>query len=226
VAIAGSENFHKLYDLTARVLPEAARAPRSSAEAHLEWACRGALERLGVATAEEISAYFAAITAAEARQWCRQAATDGKIVEVTVAGDGPGRPRPAYAPPDWEDRAAALPTPGNRIRLLPPFDPLLHDRRRTLRLFGFDYRFEAFVPAARRKHGYYVMPILEGEHLIGRLDAKLDRRGQQLVVRGLWWEKGPPGLRRRAAFAAALDRLARSIGAAGWEVSGSSPDQG
>jgi hypothetical protein len=135
-----------------------------------------------------------------------------------------GTARNAWAVPDWEERAANLPPAPPRIRLLSPFDPILRDRRRCLRLFGFDYRFEAFVPEAQRQHGYYVLPILEGERLVGRLDPKLHRDRGLLEVRGLWWE---PGLRkskaRQAALEAALDRLARFVGAERWSIAPPAP---
>ncbi|HVT61557.1 MAG TPA: crosslink repair DNA glycosylase YcaQ family protein [Thermoanaerobaculia bacterium] len=219
VAIAGRRNFHKLYDLAERVLPEAWAAPRSSRAEHLEWACGSALQRLGVATPEEIAGYWQAVTAREARDWCGHAAARGAIAAVAVEGADGSPPRPAFAPADWQERLAALPAASSRLRLLCPFDPILHDRRRTLRLFHYDYRFEAFVPAARRRHGYYVMPILEGSRLVGRLDPKLHREQRLLEVRAVWWEPGVRTTRRRRlALETAVGRLARSLGAERWSL--------
>lgn len=220
VAVKARVNFHKVYDLAERVVPAGVlAAPRPAPEEHLDWACRTALERLGVATPEEIASFWAAVPLADARSWCERAAARGEIVPVQVETADGSRPRAAYAVPDWEARAAALPAAPPRIRLLAPFDPILRDRRRALRLFDFDYRFEAFVPEARRQHGYYVLPILEGERLVGRLDPKVHRGEGRLEVRGLWWE---PGVRetkgRKAALEAAFDRLARQVGAERWEV--------
>jgi hypothetical protein len=110
------------------------------------------------------------------------------------------------------------------VRLLSPFDPILRDRKRTLRLFNFDYHFEAFVPGPQRQHGYYVLPILEGERLVGRLDPKLHREQGLLEIRALWWE---PGVRaskgRQAALEAAVERLARLTGAAEWTLAPPAP---
>ncbi|HYO14534.1 MAG TPA: crosslink repair DNA glycosylase YcaQ family protein, partial [Thermoanaerobaculia bacterium] len=221
VAVAGRVNFHKVYDLAERVLPAGVlAAPRPAAEEHLDWACRTALERLGVATPEEIASFWEAVPLADAKAWSERAAARGEIVPVQVETADGSRPRAAYAVPDWETRADALPPAPPRIRLLAPFDPTLRDRRRTLRLFAFDYRFEAFVPESQRRYGYYVLPILEGERLVGRLDPKVHRGEGLLEVRGLWWE---PGVRetkgRRAALEAALDRLARQVGAERWVLS-------
>jgi hypothetical protein len=105
------------------------------------------------------------------------------------------------------------------MRLLSPFDPVLRDRRRALRLFSFDYRFEAFVPEAKRRFGYYVLPILEGDRFVGRLDPKLHRDFGELRVRRLWWE---PAVRvtprRRRALDDTLGRFAHSLGASTWRV--------
>jgi len=138
---------------------------------------------------------------------------EGRIRKVVVAGpDGPDRP--AFAGAEYPERLAALPDPPARTTLLCPFDPILRDRARALRLFGFDYRFEAFIPEARRQFGYYVLPILEGGALVGRLDPKFHRDSGVLAVRGLWWE---PGIRatkvRRQRLTEALEDLARRIGA-------------
>ena len=219
LAIAGRESFHKVYDLTERVLPGAHAEPAPSAEAHVEWACRSALERLGVATPSELAAFWAAIPVARASAWCREAVSAGRAVNVSVYGSNGAVPRGAFALPDWEERLRrAKPTP-ERTRLLSPFDPLLRDRKRLERLFGFDYRFEAFVPAAKRRYGYYVLPILERERFVGRLDPRHDRERSVLVVEKLHWEPGVrPTRARLRALDDALAGLASRIGASSVEL--------
>ncbi len=219
VAIAGRRGFHKLYDLTRRVLPDAAAAPRPESPEVLDWACRTAIERLGVATPAEIAAFWHAVPVAAARTWCASAAARGEIAAVELeAADGTA-PRAAFAVADWPARSQAEPASRSRIRVLCPFDPILHDRRRTLRLFGFDFRFEGFVPAAERRHGYYVMPLLEGERLVGRIDPKLHRGEGRLEVRSVRWEAGVrPARRRRQALETAVGRLATLAGAGRWEL--------
>jgi len=101
------------------------------------------------------------------------------------------------------------------MRVINPFDPLLRDRKRLARLFGFDFRIEIFVPAAQRRYGYYVFALLEGDRLVGRIDMKADRPRDQLAVAALWME---PGLRltpaRRKRLETELNRLRRFTGLA------------
>ncbi|MFY9822437.1 MAG: crosslink repair DNA glycosylase YcaQ family protein, partial [Thermoanaerobaculia bacterium] len=210
LAIAKRINFHKVYDLAERVLPAAHATPAPSEREHLEWACRTALERLGVATADELAGFWRAISLEQARAWGARAAARGEIAAVEVETEDGSKPRKSWAVTDWQERAASLPSAPPRVRLLSPFDPILRDRKRTLRLFNFDYRFEAFVPGPQRQHGYYVLPILEGERLVGRLDPKLHRqRGEQglLEIKNLWWEpKVRASQGRQAALEAAVER--------------------
>ncbi|MFN0119659.1 MAG: winged helix-turn-helix domain-containing protein, partial [Blastocatellia bacterium] len=184
------EGFQKVYDLSARVLPDCAALATPAEAAHIAWACRTALERLVIATAREIADFWQAIPLAQARQWCDQATRSGEIIPVTVEAVNGEKPRPAYALPDWESRLRRLPAPPARMRLLSPFDPVIRDRARLARLFGFDYRFEAFVPAPKRQYGYYVLPMLEGDRLVGRIDPKFHRDRDTLEIRHVYWEPG------------------------------------
>ena len=96
--------------------------------------------------------------------------------------------------------------PSDRIRILSPFDPVLRDRKRTERLFSFDYRIEVFVPAPKRRYGYYVFPILEENRLIGRIDMKCHRDTGSLKNTGLWLDPGVKiSNRRKAQQEAELD---------------------
>lgn len=212
--IPGREGFQKRYDLTERVLPDHHALPCPDPAEHVDWACATAAERLWLFTPKELADFWASIEAPEARAWCASAAKAGRLVAVQVAS-ADGALRPAFALADWEARLAKLPEPPDRTRLLCPFDPILRDRARALQRFGFDYRFEAFVPESRRQYGYYVLPILEGERLVGRLDAKVHRDRALLEVKGLWWEPGvKPNKTRTRRLDEALARLAAFVGAA------------
>jgi hypothetical protein len=207
------EGFQKVYDLTERVFPDHHALPCPDPGAHLKWACATAAERLWVFTPKELAEFWAVIEATEAKAWCASALKAGHLVRVEVEGVD-GEVRPAFALADWEARLAKLPEPPPRTRLLCPFDPILRDRTRALRRFGFDYRFEAFVPEPKRQFGYFVLPILEGDRLVGRLDPKLHRDRGLLEIKGLWWETGCQATRaRRRGLDEALERLAAFVGA-------------
>jgi uncharacterized protein len=214
LAVTRREQFQKLYDLPHRVLPQVHAHPESDPETLVEWACATAAERLVIFTEREMVAFWALLELAEGKAWCARAAREGRLLPAVVeAADGAESQR-AWVLADWETRLAALPEPPPRIRLLSPFDPILRDRARALRRFAFDYRFEAFVPEPRRRYGYYVLPILEEDRLVGRLDPKFHRDRGLLEVRGLWWEEGVrPTRTRLARLRGALERLAAFLGA-------------
>lgn len=210
-AIAGREGFQKVYDLAERVIPARYYAGEVSHEAFVDWACTSALERLGFATHGEIAAFWGLLKPDEARAWVAANAKRLEPVLITPA-DGT-RPRASHAFVGSSDAFAALPAPPPRLRVLNPFDPLLRDRDRTERLFGFNYRIEVFVPAEKRVWGYYVFPLLEGDRLVGRIDMKADRKAGTLDVRRLWLEKGVRASKARlAVLDAELARLGRFAG--------------
>ena len=109
------------------------------------------------------------------------------------------------AHPDAEDG----PVPPDRVTFLSPFDRLVHDRDRAEALWGFYYRLEMYVPQAKREYGYYVLPILRGDRVIGRIEPVFDRKEKVLRVKGVWWEKGV----RPVSLAKPLKSLATFLGA-------------
>lgn len=212
LVIARRQGFQKVYDLAERVIPAQARGSVPSCEAFVDWACHGALERLGFATPAQIAGFWNMVTLAEARQWC--AAHPDRAVPAVLEPEGGSPPRPVFARAAIEDLLQALPACPSRVRVLSPFDPLLRDRRRLLALFDFDYRIEIYVPASRRRYGYCVFPLLEGERLIGRIDMKGNAARRLLEVSALWLEPGRRLTRaRRERLDAELDRIRRFIGA-------------
>ncbi len=211
LAISSRVNFQKIYDLTDRVLPRHHYEPEVDHEEFLDWACRGALQRLGFATHGEIAAFWALVTPQEAKEWVD--AHRDELVEVVVESANGSRPRAAYAFQGFPDRLGEIPEPPARVRVLSPFDPLLRDRNRADRLFNFNYRIEIFVPEPQRQYGYYVFPLIEADRMIGRIDMKADRKASCLDVRRLWLE---PGVRassgRLEKLEAELVRVARFAG--------------
>lgn len=217
LAIAGRHGFEKIYDLSERVHPVADREPEPTAAEHLDWACRSALARLGVATASELAAFWESVPVADARRWCRDAIDRGEV-EAVVLEDLDGVGRNAVLDPATNRWTGDAPW-DDEFRLLCPFDPVVRDRRRVQRRFGFEYRFEAFVPAAKRRYGYYVLPILHGERFVGRLDPRFDREKGVIEIRGPWWEPGRGDRGDQRRLARALDRLAEKLGAVrGWRT--------
>ena len=214
LSIPRRERFEKVYDLTERVLKEHHAAPTPSIEMRTGWACRGALDRLGVATPRELAQFWNLTTISQAAAWCAAAVKRGDAVPVRVEG----AKSLSYALPDWEVRVKNAPPPPRGLRILSPFDPVIRDRARCQRLFDFDYRFEAFVPAAKRRHGYYVLPILDGHRFVGRLDPKLDRRGGVLQISHIWWEPRAGTRSRTRALEDSLARYAKFSGVGRVEV--------
>lgn len=210
LAIARRENFQKVYDLAERVIPPDHFAADVSHPDFVDWACRQALRRLGFATSGEISAFWDLVTPQEAKAWVNAHRAELEEVEVATVD---GRRRPSFAFVEGISTLLSPPEPPARLRVLSPFDPLLRDRDRAERLFGFTYRIEVFVPEAKRQYGYYVFPLLEGERLVGRIDMKADRKAGTLAVRRLWWEPGlRPSAGRLERLEAELLRLARFAG--------------
>jgi uncharacterized protein YcaQ len=212
LAISRRDGFQKVYDFAEHVIPPTSRDGTLSHQAVVDWACSSALERLGVATPREIAGFWAAVSASEVQAWCKRH-LDHNITQVMV-DCADGSPRPMWARGDVLERLKDLPPPPQRLRFLSPFDPLIHDRLRTHRLFNFDYRIEVFVPAAQRRYGYYVLPMLHGERFLGRIDMKYQRQAGILLVNGLWLE---PGQRltnsRQRDLDSALERLRQFLGA-------------
>lgn len=191
-----SASFERIYDLTERVIPAAIRkrpAPGlDDAEREL---IAVAAHCTGVATISDLADYFW-IAPTRARLRVGELVEEGRLRPVRVEGWRPA----AYVLPD------ARPRPPRRATatLLSPFDSLIWTRQRTERLFGFHYRIEIYVPPARRRHGYYVMPLLVGDRLAARLDLKADRAAGVLQVRAAHLE---PGNDPDAVAQAALDEL-------------------
>lgn len=203
------DGFTKFYDLAERVFPEELRRQKLPEGTQLDWLNRAALRRMGVGTTGDIQRFWEAASAAEVRNW---ATANDALVSVRVQG-ADGAWKDMLALPEIEERIAKLTAPTSRLRILNPFDPVIRDRNRLKFLFGFDYKVEMFVPAAKRIWGYYVYPLLEGDRVVGRCEIKANRKAGQLDVLKIWLE---PKVRwtpaRASKFDAEVTRLARFIG--------------
>ena len=213
LSVVGRDGFRKRYDLTERVIEQQYReAAPADLKAMIDWCCSQAIDRLGFATPGELAAFWAHVTLTEAKEWCANALATGRLEQISITA-ADGSRSPALARPGLEADPAAQTPATSRLRVLSPFDPALRDRKRAARLFGFDYRIEVFVPAAQRKFGYYVFPILEGETIVGRVDMKAYRDDDVLRIRAVWPERGIRwGKGRQRAFEAEVHRLTRLAG--------------
>ena len=208
LATCHRDGFTKYYDLAERVYPAELRGQELSDQAQIDWLCHAALHRLGVGTLGEIRKFWDATEVKEVNNW----ATSANLIPVEIQG-ADGNWITSFACPDIETRIDTVSAPTSRLRILNPFDPTIRDRMRLKRLFGFEYTVEMFVPAAKRKWGYYVFPILEGDRFVGRIEAKADRKKGELTVLNYWPEPGIAKTRNRSAkLEAELSRLARFVG--------------
>ena len=199
---AGRRGFERRYALPDQV-PGGRPAPVPKADAVRELVRRAAVAH-GVAALPDLADYFR-LRSDDTAAAVRDLEHSGELVPVRVAGWLRGsRPLPA-----WRHVDAIQPARLKAAALLSPFDPVVWQRDRILRLFGFHYRISIYTPAADRVHGYYVLPALVDDRLVGRLDLKSDRKAGVLQVRAAWLEPattGGPG--------AVAERLAPVVAAA------------
>lgn len=209
LATCHRKNFTKYYDLAERVFPHGVDDGGMAEAAQIDWLCRAALKRIGVGTLGEVQRFWDAMSASEVHDW---AAQTRDLVPVQFQGADETWSE-GFALPDIEARLEGATAVTSRMRILNPFDPAIRDRNRLKRLFGFEYRVEMFVPAAKRIWGYYVFPILEGARFVGRIEIKADRKSGVLRVVHFWPEAGVVWTAaRKEKLESEVERLRRFIG--------------
>jgi uncharacterized protein len=200
VSAARRVNFERLYDLPERVFPAAVLATPTPDEGEAQ---RGLLlfaaRRLGVATEADLGDYFR-LPRTESRARTAELVESGALIEARVEGWD----KPAYVAADTQLRRRRV----HARALLSPFDSLVWARERTERIFGFRYRIEIYVPKEKRVHGYYVLPFLLGDRLVGRVDLKADRAAGALRVQSAFAEPGVDEAEVASELAAELCSMA------------------
>ena len=207
IMVARRQNFQRVYDLRERVLPGwTDTALPSSEELHRTLALR-AVRALGIALPTWVPNYFNEPKKGMPKR-LETLAQEGLLLRVEVKGfEGS-----AYVHPDRValiENALSGDLEPTLTTLLSPFDPLVSDRSRALELFDFDYKIECYTPAAKRRYGYFTLPILHRGKLIGRLDPKAHRAQGVFEIKALHMELGVRVTKKMVTdLAAALHRLA------------------
>lgn len=199
LAVGDRRNFARLYDVPERILPaEALAGPHPSAEEALRELVRLGAVHHGIGTAADIGDYYR-VGMTPAKHALEELADAGVVERVTVRG--------------WTDRAylaagARLPRRVEARALLSPFDPVVWFRDRSERLFDFHYRIEIYTPEAKRQYGYYSLPFLLGDRIVGRVDLKADRKAGTLLAQATHIEAGHDPSEVAAALADELRLVA------------------
>jgi uncharacterized protein len=201
IVVADRSGQQRIWDLSENWLPKDAER-LTNAQADRQMMERSA-RNLGVATASEIRReFFAGGPWPGPESAFKSLVRDKTLLPVEVEGLKGER----FVHRDLLEVPAQR---RNFTTFLSPFDPLIRDRKRNLAFWDFDFKIEIYVPKEKRKYGYFVLPILQGDDLVGRIDPVFDRKTGVLEVQGVWWEEG----RKEVPLEKPLERLAALVGA-------------
>src|SRR3989475_1974255 len=192
VLVAGRAGQERLWDLTERCVPAEALLPSATPTKLIRDATVRSLRALGVATPTQIQNMLPAALRGSVAKAIPSLERTGELIPARVAArDGTLKGRWYVHAADAERIPTLARSWSGRTTLLSPFDTLIRDRARAEALFGLRYRVEIYVPRAKRQHGYFAMPILHGDELIGRVDPRVDREADTFVVNAIHVEPGP-----------------------------------
>lgn len=214
VMVAGRAGGQKLWDLAARCLPESAPKERLQEPEIVRRAAVRSLAARGIAREKDIREYFITGRYNGLPAVLAELEKKGKIERVRVVSADGEIPGSWYARPEDIELARAIDSGdwSPRTTLLSPFDNLLR-RPYIETLFGFYFKTEIYVPKDQRKYGYYLLPILQGERLVGRVDAYMDRKAGRLEMRAVHAEPGVDGTVDAGELRLAIEDLAKFLGA-------------
>lgn len=196
------KNFQRVYDLPERLIPAEHRQRSVSTTDAQRALLHRSIRSHGIATCHDLADYYR-MSNRDAAPRIAELVEEGTIQEVAVE---------AWTSPAYLDAGARCPRVINAASLLSPFDPVVWFRPRAERLFGFEYRIEIYVPEAKRRWGYYVLPFLEGDRITARVDLKADRKAGKLCVQHAHLEAGADNGETGAALARELSSLANWLG--------------
>ena len=206
ILVSGRQGRQKLWDLPDRVLPDWTPTTELSSDETEYLGAQLSLKALGVATPKQISWHFLFRRYPNLKKTIGSLESDGKIVRAKVKELPTKGPWLIHSDDLEAAEAIAAGEYEPRTTLLSPFDNLITDRDRTHELFDFFYRIEIYTPKEKRKHGFFVLPILDGDRIVGRIDPAMDRQREELRVNAVYLEPGAPKERampRRIADAVA-----------------------
>lgn len=216
LVIAGRPSNHRQWGLADQFWPAWTPQEEWNAEQVCRFATQKAIRALGAATPKQIKFHYTRGRYPNLNAVLKKLVGEGTLHEVVVTRNSEPLPGPWYIHSDDLPLLARLRANEwhPRTTLLSPFDNLICDRDRTEQLFDFFYRIEIYVPAAKREYGYYVLPILHGDQLIGRVDPKMDRQSNTLYVNAVYAEESSPDDEETVtAVRSAITDLASFLGA-------------
>ncbi len=223
--VAGRSGGQKLWDLPERSLPPWTPKTRLGEPAIVRWAAEISLRALGVASPADIREHFIRWKYVNLPAALELLEKQGRILPVGIRDTDGSWPGTWYVHADDLALLDRIEAGGWRPRttLLSPFDNLIIDRRRTSRMFGFDYTMEIYVPAAKRRYGYFAMPVLHEDRLVARVDPAMNRDNKRLSIRRLTVESGCEDLQVARATRDAIAGLATFLGAVAIDYDGDVP---
>lgn len=180
--VTRKKDFHKVYDLPRNIIPHDIDTSMPTQEEFARYVIRRCLQSMGIAYAKEMAWRAHYVKNNLVKKELEKMVAEGEIVQVTVDGL---KAAPLYMLPAYKNKKIQL---AGDAFILSPFDALNVFRHRLKDFFGFDYQIECFVPAPKRKYGYFSLPVLVGDTFVARMDSKADRKQRILTIHNLHFE--------------------------------------
>ena len=210
IGIARRDGNRRFYDLIERLVPADKLAVREPEEDGMRHRLLSRYRATGLTkpTGTQMEVMYSAGSTADRVRRTERLVADGELLPVEVEGlKGGARYMIADEEPILEATADPSDMPPSAVSFIAPLDPIAWDRRLLRELWGFDYLWEVYVPEAKRKWGYYVLPILFGDRLVGRIEPRIDRKTKTLRILGIWFEPGFEPMEAHGFFAALRDAI-------------------